>query len=199
MMGTATDSSHGIRRSMLAALAAAALLVASALPAVAAVIRLADEDADFFVGKGDVQSAFGWDAKTTDTRIDSVTFTYTWERHYTFECRAVDGSGKDRTAHVLEGLSGTRSTTRQTAYETRTSKRSTTTTITGVFVTLAGDPEVDALTCPTMDDGLDWSVHPGSRTLVGETESLFAHTTQAGRKGATTSVSALIWTASTGD
>jgi hypothetical protein len=189
---------HRVRRTVIAALVVPALLIVSALPAAAVVTRLVDQDADWFVGKGDIQSAFGWDAKTTDARIDSVTFTYAWERHYTYECQAVTGSGQTRTVHVQEDLSGTLETARATAYETRTSKRSTTTTITGVLVTLSGQPDVDGLTCPQID-GLTWSVHPGSRTLTGEDETLYAHSTQAGRKGTSTTVTAAIWSASTSD
>jgi hypothetical protein len=63
---------------------------------------------------------------------------------------------------------------------------------------LPGASGAGELTCPDLDD-LNWSVHPGSLKTLGERETLYAHSTQAGRKGTSTTVTAEIWSASTSE
>jgi len=178
-----------IRAAVVASISAAALVFSASMSS-AAVTRLVDDErGDWFVGKGDVQSAFGWDAKTTDSNFAKVVFSYKKTVETTFDC--VNGSGNNAT--YVSNETTEQATSRITDLETRTGKKGTATTITGAFVTLTGTPTKTGSTpsCPV------GSVQNSSKTTITY-EELFTSltTTVTTRKGTTTTEDVrLIWTA----
>lgn len=76
-----------VKRTVLSALAAVvvAAVALSVNSASATVIRI-DNGNTWTVGKGDVQSLFGWNAKTTDQQFGNVSFRYQRTRHSDVVC-----------------------------------------------------------------------------------------------------------------
>jgi hypothetical protein len=167
---------------------AAALLAASLLFGVGgsanAVVSL-QEDGSWFVGKGDVQSAFGWDAKTSDTNFEKVTFKYKSVTEETVECVT-----KDRGSVTLHGTTASTSATeRATVYEVRRSGKNSSQVVTGAFVKLSGTPSTvgSSPDCSTVGGVVDNStkITVRTRTLLAEIEQSI--------KGKKNVVSAVIW------
>ncbi len=73
------------------ALALAAMLVAST--AAMAAVQFDPTNGTGFIGKGDVQLAFGWNNKELQSNASGVTFTYTEETEYEAVCTWVTGEG----------------------------------------------------------------------------------------------------------
>ncbi len=143
------------------------------------------EDGSWFVGKGDVQSAFGWDSKTTDANFEKVTFRYTKVTEETVDCIT-----RDRGTVTLHGtVSATSETTRSTVYEIRKSGKKTTQVVTGAFVTLTGTPSTvgSSPDCSAVEGVVDNStkVTVVTETLIAEIESTW--------KGKKNILSASIW------
>ena len=82
-----------MRKNMLTAVAATVLAgsLAMAAPATAAV--LVDSYGVGFVGKGDVQLAFGWNNQLLQDNASGITFTLESEDVYTAVCEFVTGEG----------------------------------------------------------------------------------------------------------
>jgi hypothetical protein len=149
-----------------------------------------------------VQSAFGWSTKEPDSRIDEVTFTYVREETRAYDCVADNGeNGVRRISTVVDTTVTREATSRATAVETRTAGKRTTSSITGVWVTLSGTPSrhTTEVPCPaqwTDEDGelgaagavyaVTKSQSSGARTTD---EQLIAHS-GGGRRAS----SAVIWT-----
>jgi len=149
-----------------------------------AVVTL-QEDGSWFVGKGDVQSAFGWDAKTTDANFEKVTFRYT-----KVEIETVDCITRDKGTVTLHGtVSATSETTRSTEYEIRKSGKRTTQVVTGAVVTRAGTPTTvgSAPDCSTVQGVVD-----SSSKVTVVTETLFAEI-ESTLKGKKNILIASIW------
>jgi hypothetical protein len=72
----------------------AAALVAISTAAVAAVD--VDEEGYGFVGKGDVQLAFGWNDAKLQQNASGVTFKYSLEDEYKFDCTFTVEVGRDK-------------------------------------------------------------------------------------------------------
>jgi hypothetical protein len=73
----------------LAALAAAAFTTA-----VMAAVTFDPATGTGFVGKGDVQLAFGWNNNQLQTNASGVGFTYEAESRYAYTCTWITGDGK---------------------------------------------------------------------------------------------------------
>jgi hypothetical protein len=159
---------------MIAASCVLAFTAATLAPASAIVTR--GDDGVWFVGKGDVQSLFGWDAKTSDAQFEGVTFTYKKTVTTTVDCI----TRYRGTVTVHGSITSTDGTQRTTAFDVRKGK----TTVTGAWVQLFGAP-VNTGSEPECEEG---EVDNSSKVTVTK-EELFAHTLQAGRKGNT----GLIW------
>jgi hypothetical protein len=195
---TTVASKRGFRRSV----AAIALL---SLLQVAAVTQLeADHPsgATWFVGKGDVQSAFGWSAKETDSRIDEVVFTYIREETREFDCVANNGeNGVRRVSTVVDTTVTREATTRSTAVETRTTGKRTASSVTGVWVTLTGTPSrlTTEVPCPSEWTDADGEIGAaGAVYAVAKSQSSGTRTTHeqliAHSGGGRKASSAVIWT-----
>jgi hypothetical protein len=116
-------------RILVAATTGVMMLALSAAPVHGAVTELSDNV--WFIGKGDVQTAFGWDAKTTDTYFDKVGF-----RHIQVtikEVTCVSGSGNER--RVTGVSTETSAVTKSVAMESR---RNGSSVVTGAFAEVGG-------------------------------------------------------------
>jgi hypothetical protein len=126
---TKGESMRPQNRILVAATTAAMAFTLSAVPAQGAVTELSDNV--WFIGKGDVQTAFGWDAKTTDTYFDKVGF-----RHIQVtikEVTCVSGSGNER--RVTGVSTETSAVTKSVAMESR---RNGSSVVTGAFAEVSG-------------------------------------------------------------
>jgi hypothetical protein len=119
-----------------AVVTAVAAAVGVAGTASAVVIFDADDEAtwDWSVGKGDVQSALGWNAKQTDARFNDVVFTYVKTTETVTGC--VD-TATGRYNEVVGSKTDTDSTTRNNIVD---DKRNKTQVVTGAYVTKTGAP-----------------------------------------------------------
>jgi opacity protein-like surface antigen len=75
-------------RSIKVAIAAGAVMALTATAAFAAV-TFDPETGEGFVGKGDVQEAFGWNNRAVNDNAADVTFTFEEQASYTFVCSRV--------------------------------------------------------------------------------------------------------------
>lgn len=175
---------HALKRLMVV-LVAVGCTIGLMATANATVLRT-DSDVtgyDWFVGKGDVQSAFGWTAKQSDANFPLVTFTYLKVVDIEYNCQLRDGQIVIDKGTATESSS----TARVTAQDTRTSKNgTTTTTVTGAYVSLTGGPTFSS------SGGCSEGSAVMSTAVRTTTETLTAHSTAAGRNGVS---SAVIWTA----
>jgi len=73
-------------RKLLITTALAASFVVIGETISSAVVTRIDNGNTWTVGKGDVQSLFGWNAKTTDAQFQNVSFTYEKKRHSDVVC-----------------------------------------------------------------------------------------------------------------
>jgi hypothetical protein len=136
-----------MKRTVTALTVALMMLATIVGPAMAVVVYDADDQHtwDWQVGKGDVQSAFGWSAKQTDARFDDVTYTH--KRIVTTEYSCVDTASGQYTT-VVGTRTDVSSTTKSSQSETRKNKSSV---VTGAFVTKAAQlgSEVREGECPS--------------------------------------------------
>jgi hypothetical protein len=167
-------------RSAVVATIGAFMLALSAVPSQAIVYEVTDGSAHFFVGKGDVQSAFGWDAKKSDANFDKVAFRYEDVTVETIDC--VDGNGQS--AEVVGTVFTTDSTFRSTAFTVRQTK----VTVTGAWVTKVGNTNVKGAKPECAEGKLQQS---SARSV--STEKLIATISET-IKGKTNVTEAVIWT-----
>jgi hypothetical protein len=124
-------------RKWLVAIAGVSLGVAGLSSSASAVVIYDAQDEygwDWFVGKGDVQSAFGWNAKQTDARFDDVTFRYELTVETVTRCVDTD---KGTYSEVVGSMKEVSETIRTAAVDTRKNKSAVTT---GAFLTKTGTP-----------------------------------------------------------
>ncbi|MBU7579732.1 MAG: hypothetical protein KAF27_04580 [Porphyrobacter sp.] len=153
--------------------AAAAALTATA--AVAAVSFDATTGTGF-VGKGDVQLAFGWNNQALQRNASGVTFSYNAEETYRFDCTFSQLSGGVRNPEIRSqtvtrgkgtSVSGT------VAYDARVKSQITGFNLTGFgATTTTGEAPVDGGYCPggNVGDGVISNVE-----LVSSTGGLFVN------------------------
>jgi len=152
---------------LLAAGAALAVVSTAAFAAVAV-----DDTGHGFVGKGDVQLAFGWNNAQLQRNASGVTFTYEQSTEYTAVCTFVTGEGTrgERTHNIphttLTGISAT------VAYDARTRNQITGFLLNGFSgtpTTIGGEVPVVGGACPGNEghDGTWTSVTPGLPTGGG--------------------------------
>ncbi|MFF9621379.1 hypothetical protein [Streptomyces griseosporeus] len=147
--------------------AVAAVVLATA-PALAAV-SYDPATGTGFVGKGDVQTAFGWNNKQLQTNASGVTFTYDATTHYSAVCEWVTGAGtRGQKTHDIT-LSRHTSVSSAVAYDARVQTQITGFNLTGISAssTTGTVPEAGA-PCVGSDDGVD---HNGTWVSVTETGS----------------------------
>lgn len=154
-----------MRRTILIAAAAVAAALAFATPAAAAV-TFDPATGTGFVGKGDVQLAFGWNNAALQGNAGGVTFSYTTADSYDAVCTWVTGEGTrgEKTHNVTH--STTTEVAGQVAYDARTHKQIDGFLLTGYgTVTESGDIPVVGGACPG-NEGTD-----GTWTSVTQTGS----------------------------
>jgi hypothetical protein len=125
-----------MKRTVTALTVALMMLATIVGPAMAVVVYDAEDlhAWDWQVGKGDVQSAFGWSAKQTDARFDAVTFTYTKVKTVVISCvNTANGQYQE----IVGSKTEIDSTTRLNAVEPRRNKSSV---VNGAYITKTGQP-----------------------------------------------------------
>lgn len=116
-----------MRKLTFAALAASAMISTAAVAAVDV-----DSTGVGFVGKGDVQLAFGWTNKQLQDNAAAVTFTYEVEESYHFDCTFTQLVGRDRTpTPQTTTRGGSASVSSDVAFTARTGKQITGFTLKG--------------------------------------------------------------------
>jgi hypothetical protein len=151
------------------ALALAAVLL-SATAAVAAV-TFNPETGEGFVGKGDVQTAFGWNNKQLQTNASGVTFSYNATETFDAVCTWVTGEGTrgEKTHNVTKERSATVNSS--IAYDPRVKNQITGFNLTGLGTT-TGDP------APMVGDACSGGPNGGNLTsveLVSSSGGLYAN------------------------
>jgi hypothetical protein len=176
-----------VKRFLVAAVAAA--LVVGAAGTASAIVTY-DGDA-WTIGKGDVQSAFGWNAKQTDANFSSVTFEYKKVETTIYDCmNRITGTP---TGRVVEGVKTDVSpTVRSTLVETR---RNGSSVVTGATVTRTGTPTgTDVVgTCEDNNDNDINGIALRSPRETTTVETLTAKIPDA-NKGKTNVTEAVMWT-----
>jgi hypothetical protein len=170
-------------KGLKAALLTGAIVIAGAVP-VSAIVTYDEADVyewDWFVGKGDVQSAFGWTAKQSDANFENVLFIFTKETVTVIGC--VD-TARGTYTEVIGSKTDSQTTDRATATEIRKK----TITVTGAFVTKTGAPVTESETgeCSA-------GYERNNLREVSVTEKLTALISET-IKGKTQVSSAIIWT-----
>jgi hypothetical protein len=88
-----------MKRTQVVGLALAGIIASSA--AALAAIEWTPENGGF-VGKGDVQSAFGWNSQGMDANSEAITFVYETTGGFSFECEWWTGPDHNRQHHTNE-------------------------------------------------------------------------------------------------
>jgi hypothetical protein len=155
------------------ALALATMVVTAG--AAFAIVTFDPESGTGFVGKGDVQLAFGWNDKQLQQNASSVTFSYDATENYEAVCTFITGEGTrgEKTHNVARERSSQVNSVIE--YEKRTNPNSKITgfRLTGLGTTTeSGEVPVVGGTCPGggPEDGTWTSV-----TLVSSSGGLFVH------------------------
>jgi hypothetical protein len=87
-------------RKKIAFLAACALGVLS-IAGVASAAWYVNDDGTGFVGKGDVQTAFGWNNKQLQDNAEGVTFSYASTETVEYDCQWTTGPDHNQTTHAV--------------------------------------------------------------------------------------------------
>ncbi|MEV0272400.1 hypothetical protein AB0H43_26790 [Hamadaea sp. NPDC050747] len=159
-----------MRRTIMIAVAAAAAILAVAAPA-AAVVTFDAATGTGFVGKGDVQLAFGWNNATLQANAAGVSFSYTATDSYDAVCTWITGEGTrgEKTHNVTH--STTTEVAGQVTYDARTHKQIDGFQLTGYGTVIeSGEIPVVGGACPG-NEGTDgtWS----SVTQTGSSAGLY--------------------------
>ena len=148
-----------------AALTAGLLMIGSAGAAVA--VPAVDAG---FLGKGEVQTAFGWNNKALQTNAEDVAFSLRTETVYSYTCTWTTGPEHNQKEHVKEGIPSEAAVAADAAFDARKNSQ-----ITGFTLGELGEPTVDG-TIPT--DGGACSNGPNGTIseveIVDVTSSLYA-------------------------
>lgn len=151
------------------AAAAAAVVSTAAIAAVSV-----DETGNGFVGKGDVQLAFGWNNQALQRNASGVTFSYNAVEEYKYDCTFTVEVGKDKVREPRTQNRGTNTSVNSTiAYDTRVRNQITGFNLTGFGTTTAdGEAPVEGGSCPggQFDDGVISNI-----TLNSTTGGLFVN------------------------
>ncbi|PWI15537.1 hypothetical protein DI272_16160 [Streptomyces sp. Act143] len=154
------------KKTAVGVLAGAAAAVALATGPALAAVTFDPATGTGFVGKGDVQTAFGWNNKQLQTNAPGVTFAYDATTHYSAVCEWITGAGTkgqkthDITLNRHTGVSNT------VAYDPRVQTQITGFTLTGFGSTsTTGTVPAVGEPCVGNDDGVD---HNGTWVTVDE-------------------------------
>jgi hypothetical protein len=171
-------------RSAVVATIGAFMLALSAATANAAVTEIGDNA--WFVGKGDVQTALGWDAKTTDANADSVTFIHKVTTTTTYSC--VD-TERGQYEEVVGSKQESSSTTKSTDASARKNGSSV---VTGWNVAVSGSPVTLTNNDPGCSAGF---IRNGLKETTKFEELIVSATSSVTKKNGTVVVSssASIW------
>lgn len=137
-----------LRKNMLAAVAASALISSAALAAVS----FDANTGSGFVGKGDIQLLYGWNDQALQRNASGVTFSYNADEHYSYDCTFTVEVGRDRVREPRTQTRGTSTTVNSSvAYDTRKNNQGKITgfNLNGFGTTTAtGAAPVDGGSCP---------------------------------------------------
>jgi hypothetical protein len=121
-----------------------------------------------FVGKGDVQLAFGWNNKQLQDNAERVSFTYEVEASYTLVCkRGADWNGQGQEQQTFGNK--VISVDADVAYETRSNKKGA---VTGYLLSGFGVVLTDGEGCPS---GYPVEVSRAENANPGQAVGLFVH------------------------
>jgi hypothetical protein len=153
-------------RAKLLVLVVLAAVVVLAASAVSAAVTFDAESGVGFVGKGDVQDAFGWNNKGLQDKAANVTFSYEETGTFTFVCSR-QHSQHGTQYHTFPNKSI--DVLSEVEYELRNNKQGN---ITGFLLDGFGDEEVTGEGCPSgWPDEVSRTPNEGAGSVVG----LFAH------------------------
>lgn len=124
-------------------------------------------DGTGFVGKGDVQTPFGWNNATINSNAPGVTFTFATIEVRERDCQTLVGGPPP--TRVLEDVTITKAVGSSLAYEQRKNSQGQ---LTG-FILTGFEPGASVVT--TVVDPPCGGQLVGANTLVDEFEGLFAH------------------------
>lgn len=124
-----------------------------------------------FVGKGDVQLAFGWNNQALQQNASGLTFSYLAEEHYKFDCTFTVEVGKDKVREPRTQNRGKESSVdANVAFDARRSNQITGFNLTGFgAVTTTGEAPENGGSCPggQFNDGVISNVELVSSTGGG--------------------------------
>jgi hypothetical protein len=125
-----------------------------------------------FVGKGDVQLAFGWNNKQLQDNAGALTFTYKAQEQYKYDCTFTVEVGRDKVREPRTQNRGKdTSLNASVQYDARTQKQITGFLLTGLgtVTTTGGEVPVDGGSCPggQFNDGVISNVELVSSTPGG--------------------------------
>lgn len=127
-----------------------------------------------FVGKGDVQLAFGWNNAALQRNASGVTFTYSAEEEYKYDCTFTVIVGRDRTAEPRTQNRGKEtSVNASVAYDARIRNQITGFNLNGMgSSTSDGEAPVEGGHCPggVLNDGVISNVQ-----LISSTGGLYVN------------------------
>ena len=145
-------------------LALVAMLVAAG--AVFAAVNFDPATGTGFVGKGDVQTAFGWNNKQLQTNAAGVSFAYNTTDTYDAVCTFITGEGtKGEKTHTVTHSTSTQVSS-QVAYDTRVKNQ-----ITGFNLTGLGTPTETGEPVPVVGEPCQGGGTEGTWTSVTPTGS----------------------------
>ena len=129
-------------------LVGAALMFASALAF--ASVTFDPATGTGFVGKGDVQLAFGWNNQALQQNAQNLTFSYAAEEQYKYDCTFTVEVGRDKVREPRTQNRGKESSvSASVAYDARRSNQITGFNLTGFGpITTTGEVPVDGGSCP---------------------------------------------------
>jgi hypothetical protein len=121
-----------------------------------------------FVGKGDVQLAFGWNNQALQRNAAGVTFSYDAQEEYKYDCTFTVEVGRDKVREPRTQTRGKSTTVLGTiAYDARVRNQITGFNLNGFGqVTTTGEAPVDGASCPggQFNDGVISNVELTSST-----------------------------------
>jgi hypothetical protein len=163
------------------------MLALSAIPAQAAVTEIVGSDNEWFVGKGDVQTALGWDAKTTDANFESVSFVHRVTTTTTYSCvDTANGQYEEIIGSKVESSSTTKKTD-------STARKNGSSVVTGWTVAVSGSPVTVTDNDPSCSAGF---IRNGLKSSTKFEELIVSGAASVTKKNGTVveSSSATIWT-----
>jgi hypothetical protein len=158
-------------RTIASAATAAALVVGGAAVA-SAYTGTPLDNGQGFVGKGELQTPWGWNNQALQTKAKDVSFTVESESSYEFVCQWITGEGTrgERTHRITQRRSS--SVVDNVAYDARVKNQITGFNLAG-FGSTAANGEVPVVGGPCLGEGANGTITAVSE--LGSSANLLAH------------------------